>query len=298
MMARCAEARSSVRKTVLFWWILSVVMQTTERLFLLRDAFAQETPTLSLLLHTLAQNPILFASEASRVAWVSRGSMAQRANTEIMPYDVAVRTAQGLLGPGEVFPNPRYPLVRAMMANADGIRFTEPANVIILFLEGLDPRYLGQTYGEVRGTPFLDRLREDSVYFTNFFSNGVQTSWGLFATLCSTYPRHGDSAMKTRYAHDYLCLPSLLQRQSYSTEMVIGQLRDLNRLQTFFSRNGLQQLLDEGDFPLQAERAGLGIVDGPLFDLCYERIKPCLLAGIVCRIRWPISSASTTIWSG
>ena len=77
------------------------------------------------------------------------------------------------------------------MANADGIRFTEPANVIILFLEGLDPRYLGQTYGEVRGTPFLDRLREDSVYFTNFFSNGVQTSWGLFATLCSTYPRHG-----------------------------------------------------------------------------------------------------------
>ena len=69
------------------------------------------------------------------------------------------------------------------------------------------------------------------------------------------------------------CLPSLLQRQGYSTEMVIGQHRDLNRLQTFFSRNGLQQLLDEGDFPSQAERAGLGIVDGALFDLCYERIK-------------------------
>ncbi len=223
--------------------------------------------------YTLAQNPILFASEALRVAWVSRGSMAQRANTESMPYDVAVRTAQGLLGPGEVFPNPRYPLVRAMTASADGIRFTKPANVIILFLEGLDRRYLGQTYGKVRGTPFLDGLREDSVYFTNFFSNGVQTSRGLFATLCSTYPRHGASAMKTRYAHDYLCLPSLLQRQGYSTEMVIGQHRDLNRLQTFFSRNGLQQLLDEGDFPSQAERAGLGIVDGALFDLCYERIK-------------------------
>ena len=31
--------------------------------------------------YTLAQNPILFASEALRVAWVSRGSMAQRANS-------------------------------------------------------------------------------------------------------------------------------------------------------------------------------------------------------------------------
>ncbi len=223
--------------------------------------------------YTLAQNPVLFASEALRVAWVSRGSMAQRANGARMPYDEAVRTAQGLLGPGNVFPDARYPLVRTRTTAADGIRLSKPANVIILFLEGLDRRYLGQTYGEVRGTPFLDRLKDDSVYFTNFFSNGVQTSRGLFATLCSTYPRHGAAAMKTRYAHDYLCLPSLLQRRGYSTEMVIGQHRDLNRLQTFLSRNGLQQMLDEGDFPAGAERAGLGIVDGALFDLCYERIK-------------------------
>jgi phosphoglycerol transferase MdoB-like AlkP superfamily enzyme len=223
--------------------------------------------------YTLAQNPILFASEALRVAWVSKKSMAKRENSELMPYDVAVRTAQGLVGSGDTFPDPRYPLVRSMATTADGVRLAKPANVVILFLEGLDRRYLGQTYGGLRGTPFLDRLKDDSVYFSNFFSNGVQTSRGLFATLCSTYPRHGASAMKTRYAHDYLCLPSLLQRQGYSTEMVIGQHRDLNRLQTFLSRNGLQQMMDEGDFPPWVERAGLGIVDGALFDLCYERIK-------------------------
>ncbi|WHZ25177.1 MAG: Sulfatase [Nitrospira sp.] len=223
--------------------------------------------------YTLAQNPILFASEALRVAWVSRGSMERRAGAEAMPYEEAVRTAQRLLGPDELFADQRYPLVRSITVAPDSIRLSKPANVMIIFLEGLDRRYLGQGYGEVRGTPFLDRLKDDSVFFENFFSNGVQTSRGLFATLCSTYPRHGASAMKTRYAHDYLCLPSLLQRRGYSTDMVIGQHRDLNRLQTFLSRNGLQQLLDESDFPPDAERAGLGIVDGALFDLCYERIK-------------------------
>lgn len=223
--------------------------------------------------YTLAQNPVLFASEALRVAWVSRGSMAQRESSELLPYDVAVRTAQSLLGPGQTFPDARYPMVRSQVAAAEGVRLDKPANVVILFVEGLDRRYLGRTYGEVRGTPFLDRLKDDSVYFSNFFSNGVQTSRGLFATLCSTYPRHGASAMKTRYAHDYLCLPSLLQRHGYSTEMVIGQHRDLNRLQIFLSRNGLEQMRDEGDFPPGTERAGLGIVDGALFDLCYERIK-------------------------
>lgn len=247
--------------------------------------------------YTLAQNPILFAIEALRVAWVSRGSMERWASSDAMPYEVAVQTVQRLLGPGEVFADPRYPLVRSIATAPDSVRLSRPANVLILFLEGLDRRYLGQTYGDVQGTPFLDRLKADSVYFQNFFSNGVQTSRGLFATLCSTYPRHGAAAMKTRYAHDYLCLPSLLQRQGYSTEMVIGQHRDLNRLQTFLSRNGLQQLFDEGDFPPDAERAGLGIVDGALFDLCYERIrqrqaegKPFFLATLTLTTHHPFAA--------
>lgn len=189
-----------------------------------------------------------------------------------MPYDLAVRTTQGLLGPAETFVDPRYPLVRTITPSPDSLRLPTPPNIVLLFLEGLDRRYLGQTYGDVKGTPFLDRLKDDSVYFQHFFSNGVQTSRGLFATLCSSFPRLGAAAMKTRYAHDYLCLPSLLQRQGYHTEMVIGQHRDLNRLQTFAARNGLHQLLHEGDFPPGTERAGVGIVDGALFDLCYERI--------------------------
>jgi len=230
-------------------------------------------PIGSMVYYTLAQNPVLFAAEALRIAVVSRGSMEQRANVEAMPYEVAVQTVQRLLGPQGAFVDQRYPLVRTMAASPDGVRLPAQANILLIFLEGLDRRYLGQRYGEIQGTPFLDRLKQDSVYFENFFSNGVQTSRGLFATLCSAFPRQGAAAMKTRYAHDYLCLPSLLQRQGYSTEMVIGQHRDLNRLQSFVARNGLQQLIDERDFPADVERMGLGIVDGALFDLCYERIK-------------------------
>lgn len=230
-------------------------------------------PIGSMVYYTLAQNPVLFAAEALRIAVVSRGSMERRANVEAMPYEVAVQTVQRLLGPKDAFVDQRYPLVRTMAASPDGVRLPAQANILLVFLEGLDRRYLGQRYGEIQGTPFLDRLKQDSVYFENFFSNGVQTSRGLFSTLCSAFPRQGAAAMKTRYAHDYLCLPSLLQRQGYSTEMVIGQHRDLNRLQSFVARNGLQQLIDERDFPTDVERMGLGIVDGALFDLCYERIK-------------------------
>ena len=53
MMPRGAESRTSIRKSVLFWWILFVVIQMAERVFLLRDALEQETPTAALLLKTL-----------------------------------------------------------------------------------------------------------------------------------------------------------------------------------------------------------------------------------------------------
>ncbi|MGC3973635.1 MAG: hypothetical protein QM771_04530 [Nitrospira sp.] len=52
MMQRWAEPGASIRKSVLFWWILFVVIQMAERVFLLRDALDQETPTAPLLLKT------------------------------------------------------------------------------------------------------------------------------------------------------------------------------------------------------------------------------------------------------
>jgi phosphoglycerol transferase MdoB-like AlkP superfamily enzyme len=145
--------------------------------------------------------------------------------------------------------------------------------VFLIFIEGLDRRYLGRTMQGHRVTPFLDRFKDESVYFEHFFASGTQTARGMFASLCSYYPRQGTAAMKTRYAQDYLCLPSLLRKHGYRTEMVIGQHRDLNRLHLFLSRNGLQQLLDENDFPAGAERMGLGMTDGALFDLLRARVE-------------------------
>ena len=223
--------------------------------------------------YTLAQNPVLFASEALRVSLVSRDGTTKVTHRHAPPPDEALTSMQALIGPGLQFPDPRFPLVRTGETAANSARLAHPANILLIFIEGPDRRFLGRTYGEVPGTPFLDRLRGESLYFENFFSNGVQTSRGLFATFCSYYPRHGAAAMKTRYAHDYACLPSLLQRHGYWTEMVIGQHRDLNRLQTFMARNGLQQLVSQSDFPPEAERIGLGMSDGALFSLLRTRLE-------------------------
>ena len=57
--------------------------------------------------------------------------------------------------------------------------------------------------------------------------------------------------------------------------MVIGYNRDHHQDHTalFLARNGVRQFLDEGNFPAGAERMGLGVTDGALFDQVRRRIE-------------------------
>jgi phosphoglycerol transferase MdoB-like AlkP superfamily enzyme len=59
--------------------------------------------------------------------------------------------------------------------------------------------------------------------------------------------------------------------------MVIGYDRDIDRLQTFMSRNGLHALFDRSSFPATAEEigafAGIGRPDGAVLDFMRTRVE-------------------------
>ena len=226
--------------------------------------------------YTLAQNPVLYAGEGLRAALDAQRKSDQGRAFDEMPLPEAIRATRDVIGPKAVFPYPAYPLVHRT-TEASGLPLARPANILVIFVEALDRRYLNKTVGGVHVTPFLDRLRNDSVYFEHFFANGVQTARGLFSTLCSYYPRQGTAAMKTHYLHDYGCLPSVLRERGYRTEMVIGYDRDINRLHVFMARNGLHALFDRTSFPATAEEigafAGIGRPDGALLDLMRTRVE-------------------------
>lgn len=222
--------------------------------------------------YALAQNPVWYLGSAIEASIKERTSVPP-AMLKVMPEAHAHHLAQALLLPGATFPDPRYPFVHFGDAALHSLE--RRPNVLLLFVEALDRRYLHRVEAGVRVTPFLDRLMEESVTFEQFVSNGAQTYHGLHAALCSSLPRHGTAAIKARYAHDFLCLPSLLRSAGYRTEMVIGQNRDRShsRLGLFMARNGLDELIDETAFPASAPRMGLGLTDGALVDRLLMRVR-------------------------
>jgi phosphoglycerol transferase MdoB-like AlkP superfamily enzyme len=199
---------------------------------------------------------------------VSADRQSTRTRAEaLMPLDQAIGLTRATMNAGAVFPSDDYPLVHTA-GGAPRAAARRP-NVLLIFVEGLDRRFIGPAY-----SPFLERWGRDALVFENFFSNGTLTHHGLFASLCSQLTGFGKSPIKVRYANDYLCLPELLRRGGYATEMVIGYNRDHHQDHTalFLARNGVRQFLDEGNFAASAERLGLGLTDGALFDQLRGRV--------------------------
>jgi hypothetical protein len=89
--------------------------------------------------YTLAQNPILYASEALRATLDSRTLGTRSWVRDDMRIDEAIRLSHEAVGNTAVFPDPRYPFVREM-AIQQGVRFAKPVNVLLIFIEALDRR--------------------------------------------------------------------------------------------------------------------------------------------------------------
>ena len=224
----------------------------------------QGAPIASSTYYALAQSPIWILT--APLVRASKPVVIPPAVKAAMPESRAFPLAREILMPRARFVSARYPLVHVEQPRPSPL--VRRPNVLLLFIEALDRRFLGRTIAGRRVTPFLDAIFADSVTFEHFRTNGAQTFHGLFASLCSSLPRQGTAATKARYANDYLCLPTLLARGGYRTRMVIGQNRDQShsRLGLFMARNGLEELIDESGYPPSTPRVGLGVADGALFD--------------------------------
>jgi len=151
----------------------------------------QSAPIPSSTYYVLAQSPIWILDTPFDRA--SRSVTIPSAVVKAMPESRAVAITRDLLLPGARFVSPRFPLVHAEALRPAPL--ARRPNVLLLFIEALDRRFVGRTIAGIRVTPFLDALFADSVTFEQFHTNGAQTFHGIFASLCSALPRQSDAKM-------------------------------------------------------------------------------------------------------
>ena len=138
-------------------------------------------------------------------------------------------------------PNARFldrdPLsVRRSIDNPGRFR---PLNIVLVTVESLSARYLG-SFGNSHGlTPNLDRLRHESLFFTNFYATGTRTTRGLEAITLSVPPTPGRSIVKRLGRESgYASLGRQLGAKGYDCAFLYGGRGYFDNMNAFFSGNG------------------------------------------------------------
>ena len=131
-----------------------------------------------------------------------------------------------------------------------------PLNIVLVTIESLSAKYLG-SFGDTRGlTPNLDRLRRESLAFTNVYATGTRTDRGLEAITLAIPPTPGRSIVK-RIGREsgYASLGQQLSAKGYDSVFVYGGRSYFDNMGAFFGGNGYrvvdQSSVEESDIHFQ-----------------------------------------------
>lgn len=122
-------------------------------------------------------------------------------------------------------------------------------NVVLVTIESFSAKYLG-SFGDKRGlTPNLDKLREQSLFFSNFYATGTRTDRGLEAITLSVPPTPGRSIVK-RIGREsgYASLGQQFNAKGYDSVFLYGGRGYFDNMNAFFSGNGYR-IVDQSSVP-------------------------------------------------
>ncbi|WP_305072771.1 LTA synthase family protein [Propionivibrio sp.] len=122
-------------------------------------------------------------------------------------------------------------------------------NVILVTIESLSAKYLG-SFGDKRGlTPNLDKLREQSLAFSNFYATGTRTDRGLEAITLAVPPTPGRSIVK-RIGREsgYASLGQHFHAKGYDSVFLYGGRGYFDNMNAFFGGNGYR-IVDQSSVP-------------------------------------------------
>ncbi|MDD0843927.1 LTA synthase family protein [Pseudomonas sp. Gutcm_11s] len=179
------------------------------------------------------------------------------------------------------------PVVRQMLLGANDVLvdegsaavrrdFTPPQSgvlpakhVVVILMESFAGRWVGALGSDADITPNFDRLSQEGLLFTRFFSNGTHTHQGMFATM-ACFPNLPSFEYLMRMpegSHQFSGLPQQLSARGYDDLYVYNGNFQWDNQSGFFSNQGMRNFIGREDFvdPVFIDPTW-GVSDQDMFD--------------------------------
>ncbi len=152
-------------------------------------------------------------------------------------------------------------------ASATSMLNTPRPNVVLILMEGFG-RTTATTTAEGKAvTPRLDALREEGIWFENFFANSYRTDRGTVAVM-SGHPAHPiASIMKyPQKAHTLPAIASSLREVGYATSFTYGGDANFTNTSSYLYGTGIERITDQKSMYFDAPTAKWGYADDVVCD--------------------------------
>ncbi|WP_062054187.1 LTA synthase family protein [Sediminicola sp. YIK13] len=147
----------------------------------------------------------------------------------------------------------------------------EKPNIVILILDGLGSDFLGKDPNYKGFTPYLESLKDSSLFWSNYVSNVGQSS-EVLPSIIGSLPFGKKGFTNTKISPERNTLYSILKANGYYTSFNYGGNSSINFLDRFLYEERVDYILDRKNFDdtyeLQKEDAAgvsLGYPDRELF---------------------------------
>ncbi|WP_308992041.1 sulfatase-like hydrolase/transferase [Mariniflexile litorale] len=152
---------------------------------------------------------------------------------------------QKLTAPNSEFLQPKGKQIYRTVTHADSINPAQKPNVIFICIESLSASYLNSLGSELKITPTLDSLSNESLFFTNLYATGTRTVRGMEAITLSIPPTPGRSIVKRDNNTDLFTIGEVFKQQGYERNFFYGGDGYFDNMNTYFGGNEFN-IIDRG----------------------------------------------------
>ncbi|MCJ8007388.1 LTA synthase family protein [Lederbergia wuyishanensis] len=156
---------------------------------------------------------------------------------------------------------------KKVQSNFHGI--AKGKNVIVIFLESTQGFVIDKKVNNQEVTPFLNKLKNESLYFPNFYHQTAQgkTSDAEFIVDNSLYPLAGGSVFVRKPKNEFMATPEILKKYNYYSASFHGNDSQFwNRL-TMYDSLGYDRFFSKEDYDVNEENSiNYGLKDIPFFE--------------------------------
>jgi phosphoglycerol transferase MdoB-like AlkP superfamily enzyme len=153
-------------------------------------------------------------------------------------------------------------------------------NVMLVSVESLAAKFMKRFGGPPEITPHLDRLAENSLFFSNIYATGTRTVRGLEALTLSIPPTPGASIVRRHNNENLFSIGKIFRDRKYDTRFIYGGYGAFDNMNNFFASNGFE-IVDRTSFEKEEYYTAniWGVDDESLFNKTLKEADKSYRAG-------------------